>query len=140
MNGAKVNTNTPILAPLQAHTLTEQDWHDSCDVLVIGWGAAGEPGRGRAWARLAGDALVGVGLSVTMVTTSRLVRDHCGRTVGLLCFHKKALRSRGDRRARVDGLRQTRLETTRTCATGQPSPAPVCRVNRETDWSHHPVG
>ena len=41
MSRGKVDSNTPILAPLLAHTLTEQDWHDSCDVLVIGWGAAG---------------------------------------------------------------------------------------------------
>ena len=41
MSQSRVDSNTPILAPLQAHTLTEQDWHDSCDVLVIGWGAAG---------------------------------------------------------------------------------------------------
>jgi len=35
------SSNSKILAPLQAERLSAGDWHDTCDVLVIGWGAAG---------------------------------------------------------------------------------------------------
>lgn len=35
------SSNSKILAPLQAERLTARDWQDTCDVLVIGWGAAG---------------------------------------------------------------------------------------------------
>jgi len=38
---AQHTSNTDILAPLRAGDVAEDAWHDSCDVLVIGWGAAG---------------------------------------------------------------------------------------------------
>ena len=37
----KTASNSKILAPLHADRLSARDWHDTCDVLVIGWGAAG---------------------------------------------------------------------------------------------------
>ena len=42
MNRPAAHTsNTDILAPLRVCDVADQAWHDSCDVLVIGWGAAG---------------------------------------------------------------------------------------------------
>ncbi|MBW3503798.1 FAD-binding protein [Pseudomonas sp. NKUCC02_KPG] len=42
MSRAKnTSSNSKILAPLQVERLTARDWQDTCDVLVIGWGAAG---------------------------------------------------------------------------------------------------
>ena len=38
---AQHTSNTDILAPLRVCDVADQAWHDSCDVLVIGWGAAG---------------------------------------------------------------------------------------------------
>ena len=35
------DSNTRILRPLQQRELGNRPWHSSCDVLVIGWGAAG---------------------------------------------------------------------------------------------------
>ena len=43
----KAASNSKILAPLHADRLSARDWHDTCDVLVIGWGAAGLDAAGR---------------------------------------------------------------------------------------------
>ena len=36
-----LSSNSKIFPPLQADRLGSRGWHDTCDVLVIGWGAAG---------------------------------------------------------------------------------------------------
>ena len=41
MSRPRSGSNTKILAPLQADRLDGRGWDYSCDVLVIGWGAAG---------------------------------------------------------------------------------------------------
>ena len=41
MNRPRTASNTEILPPLQLDRLADRDWDQSCDVLVIGWGAAG---------------------------------------------------------------------------------------------------
>ena len=41
MNRPRTASNTEILPPLHLDRLADRDWDQSCDVLVIGWGAAG---------------------------------------------------------------------------------------------------
>ena len=41
MSRPRRDSNTPILAPLAEEQLGDRTWSDTCDVLVIGWGAAG---------------------------------------------------------------------------------------------------
>ena len=41
MSRTSTSSNTDILAPLRVTDPAQQQWHDTCDVLVIGWGAAG---------------------------------------------------------------------------------------------------
>ena len=41
MSRPNASSNTEVLAPLRVADPTQQHWHDTCDVLVIGWGAAG---------------------------------------------------------------------------------------------------
>lgn len=41
MGASDQNTYTDIQAPLRIVNVEAQAWHDECDVLVIGWGAAG---------------------------------------------------------------------------------------------------
>ena len=41
MKRPRTASNTEILPPLHLDRLADRDWDQSCDVLVIGWGAAG---------------------------------------------------------------------------------------------------
>ncbi|SIP98627.1 FAD-binding protein [Marinobacterium stanieri] len=41
MNASVQSSVTPIEAPLQVESVEQQRWDQSCDVLVVGWGAAG---------------------------------------------------------------------------------------------------